>query len=79
MLGAAGAVEAIIAVLALCSGVDAAHGRTEGTRPECDWIMCRLSRKADPAVALSVSIGFGGHNACVAFKDDKLAIFTNKL
>jgi 3-oxoacyl-[acyl-carrier-protein] synthase II len=77
MLGAAGAVEAIIAVLALCSGVVPPTAGLKEQDPECDLDYVPLvSRKADPAVALSVSIGFGGHNACVAFKKtDKLAIF----
>ncbi len=69
MLGAAGAVEAIASVLALNTGiVPPTVGLTEPD-PECDLDYVPLvARKVDPTLAISVSIGFGGHNACVAFK-----------
>lgn len=69
MLGAAGAVEAIISILALDTGVVPPTAGLKEQDPECDLdYVPVVARKADPAVALSVSIGFGGHNACVAFK-----------
>jgi 3-oxoacyl-[acyl-carrier-protein] synthase II len=69
MLGAAGAVEAIISVLSLDTGmVPPTVGLTEPD-PECDLDYVPLTaRKADPTLAFSVSIGFGGHNACIAFR-----------
>lgn len=76
MLGAAGAVEAIISVLALHTGMVPPTAGLKEQDPECDLDYVPLkARKADPKLAFSVSIGFGGHNACVAFKKmDKLAI-----
>ena len=69
MLGAAGAVEAIISVLALRSGIIPPTTGLLEPDPACDLDYVPLrARKADPALALSVSIGFGGHNACLAFR-----------
>ena len=69
MLGAAGAAEAVISILALTEGVaPPTIGLTEPD-PECDLDYVPLqARKAEFDVALSSSLGFGGHNACLAFK-----------
>lgn len=69
MLGAAGAAEAIISVLSLREGiVPPTIGLTEPD-PECDLDYVPLkARKAEIELALSSSLGFGGHNACLAFK-----------
>lgn len=69
MLGAAGAVEAIVSVLALKEGLlPPTIGLTEPD-PDCDLDYVPLkARKARPELALSTSLGFGGHNACLAFK-----------
>ena len=69
MLGAAGAMEAIAAVLALREGVaPPTIGLTEPD-PECDLDYVPLTaRRAEFDLALSTSLGFGGHNACLAFK-----------
>ncbi|MGN1003250.1 MAG: beta-ketoacyl-ACP synthase II [Oscillospiraceae bacterium] len=69
MLGAAGAVEAVLSVLALNEGIaPPTIGLTEPD-PECDLDYVPLeARKAEFDVALSSSLGFGGHNACLAFK-----------
>lgn len=68
-LGAAGAVEAIAALMALKEGiVPPTIGLTEPD-PDCDLDYVPLkARKADIALALSESFGFGGHNACIAIK-----------
>ena len=68
MLGAAGAAEAVASVLALREGVaPPTIGLTEPD-PACDLDCCPLTaRRADFDLALSVSLGFGGHNACLAF------------
>ncbi len=68
MLGAAGAVEAIAAVLALREGiVPPTIGYVEPD-PECDLdYVPNKARSAQLDMALSVSLGFGGHNACLAF------------
>lgn len=68
MLGAAGAVEAIAAVLALKEGLlPPTIGYVEPD-PDCDLdYVPNTARQAQVNLALSVSLGFGGHNACVAF------------
>ena len=68
MLGAAGAVEAIAAVRALHAGiVPPTIGYVEPD-PECDLdYVPNTARQAALDMALSVSLGFGGHNACLAF------------
>ena len=68
MLGAAGGAEAVAAVLALRDGIaPPTIGLTEPD-PECDLDYVPLTaRRADFDMALSSSLGFGGHNACLAF------------
>ncbi|MCL2201039.1 MAG: beta-ketoacyl-ACP synthase II [Oscillospiraceae bacterium] len=69
MLGAAGAVEAIIAILALGKKVIPPTIGLKEPDPECDLDYVPLeARQAPVELAMSVSLGFGGHNACVAFK-----------
>lgn len=69
MLGAAGAVEAIASVLALSTGtVPPTIGYREPD-PDCDLnYVPNTSVQANPTAALSTSLGFGGHNACLAFR-----------
>ena len=69
LLGAAGAVEAIFTALALKEGfVPATIGYREAD-PACDLdIVPNEGRKADIRVALSNSLGFGGHNAAIVLK-----------
>lgn len=68
MLGAAGAAEAVVSVLALTEGIaPPTIGLTEPD-PECDLDYTPLkARQAEFDAALSSSLGFGGHNACLAF------------
>ena len=69
MLGAAGAVEAIACVLALRTGIIPPTIGLNDPDPECDLNYCPNSPvKFDADVALSNSLGFGGHNACLAFR-----------
>ena len=69
MLGAAGAVEAIITALVLKNGIaPPTIGLTEPD-PECDLDYIPLhARPGDYEAGLSCSLGFGGHNACLAFR-----------
>lgn len=69
MLGAAGAAEAVVSVLALTEGIaPPTIGLTEPD-PECDLNYTPLkAQKAEFDVALSSSLGFGGHNAVIAFR-----------
>lgn len=68
MLGAAGAVEAIAAMLAVkAQKVPPTMGYQEPD-PDCDLdYVPNICREAELDMALSISLGFGGHNACVAF------------
>jgi len=69
MLGAAGAAEAVAAVLALRDGIVPPTANLDDVDPECDLNYTPL--KAVPApltIAVSDSLGFGGHNGCVAFR-----------
>ena len=69
MLGAAGAVEAIACVMALRTGMIPPTIGLNDPDPECDLNYCPNSPvKFDADVALSNSLGFGGHNACLAFR-----------
>lgn len=69
MLGAAGAAESIAALLALKNGLIPPTIGYEEPDPECD-LNCtpNTAVKADINLAISLSLGFGGHNACLAFK-----------
>ncbi len=69
MLGAAGAAEAIVCVLALKEGILPPTIHYEQPDPACDLdYVPNTARKAQASLALSTSLGFGGHNACLAFR-----------
>lgn len=69
MLGAAGAAEAVIATKALENGIVPPTVGYQVPDPECDLdIVPNTARSAELELALSVSLGFGGHNACLAFR-----------
>ena len=69
MLGAAGAVEAIAAVLALKNGVVPPTVNLDEVDPECDLDYTpNVPVEAELTIAISDSLGFGGHNGCVAFR-----------
>ena len=64
--GAAGAIEAIMCVLALHEGVLPPTINYREPDPECDLdYVPNEARRADVDVALSNAMGLGGHNACV--------------
>ncbi len=69
MLGATGAVEAIASVLALEDGIIPPTIGYMEKDPECDLDYTpNKAKKAKLEYALSTNLGFGGHNACLAFK-----------
>ena len=69
LLGAAGAVEAVASVLALRDGVVPPTINLDEADPECDLDYTpNKAVKADLTLAVSDSLGFGGHNACLAFR-----------
>ena len=64
--GAAGAIEAMMCVLAVHEGVLPPTINYENPDPVCDLdYVPNESRKAEVDVALSNAMGLGGHNACV--------------
>ena len=72
MLGAAGAAEAIAAVLALKNNIIPPTIGYKVADADCDLDYTpNTAKKTDIDLALSVSLGFGGHNACLAFKEVK--------
>ena len=69
MLGAAGAIEAIACIKTLETGIIAPTINLLESDPDCDLNYCpNTAVKADITLALSNSLGFGGHNACLAFR-----------
>lgn len=69
MLGAAGAAEAVASVLALKNGIVPPTVNLDETDPECDLNYTpKEAVKADLTIALSDSLGFGGHNGCLVFR-----------
>lgn len=69
MLGAAGAVEAITAINALRTGIVPPTINLLEADEECDLNYTpNVAVETPIELALSTNLGFGGHNACVAFK-----------
>lgn len=69
MLGAAGAIEAMVCLLALKEGVIPPTINLDEPDEKCDLnYVPNKAVSADIDLALSNSLGFGGHNACLAFR-----------
>jgi 3-oxoacyl-[acyl-carrier-protein] synthase II len=69
LLGAAGAVEALACIMALNEGIIPPTINLLEQDDECDLnYVPNKAVKADITLALSNSLGFGGHNACLAFR-----------
>lgn len=69
MLGAAGAAEAVATVLALKNGIVPPTINLDEIEPECDLDYTpNTPVKAELTMAISDSLGFGGHNGCLAFR-----------
>ena len=69
MMGATGAVEAIASVLALNDGIIPPTINYKEKDEECDLnYTVNKAEKVAVDYAISTSLGFGGHNACIAFK-----------
>lgn len=68
-LGAAGAVEAVISIMAIQTGIIPPTINLHYPDPECDLdYVPNEARQATVNVAMSNSMGFGGHNTCLIFK-----------
>ncbi len=67
--GAAGAIEAAISILSITDGIIPPTINLDHPDPECDLdYVPHQARQSAVRVALSNSMGFGGHNTCLAFK-----------
>jgi 3-oxoacyl-[acyl-carrier-protein] synthase II len=68
-LGAAGGIEAAISLLAIREGMLPPTINQEQADPECDLdYIPNVARAAQIRYAMSNSMGFGGHNACLILK-----------
>lgn len=69
LLGASGAIEAIISIKALQNGLIPPTIHYQNPDAQCDLdIVADTPRKQDIQYAMSNSLGFGGHNASLIFK-----------
>ncbi|ESU32616.1 3-oxoacyl-ACP synthase [Bacillus sp. 17376] len=69
LLGAAGGIEAIFTILALKEGILPPTINLETPDPDCDLdYVPNAARKQQVNAAISNSLGFGGHNATIAFR-----------
>ncbi len=69
-LGAAGAIEAAVVILSIHHGVIHPTLNLEEPDPECEGLdfVTDTARQVDIRYALSNSLGFGGHNVTLCFK-----------
>ena len=69
LLGAAGAIEAMVCLKVLETGIIPPTINLLDPDPECDLnYVPNKAVQADVNLCLSNSLGFGGHNACLAFR-----------
>ena len=69
LLGASGGVEAIFSLLAIRDSIIPPTINYEEPDPECDLdYVPNTARRANVKIAISNSLGFGGHNATITFK-----------
>ncbi|UOF89227.1 beta-ketoacyl-ACP synthase II [Fodinisporobacter ferrooxydans] len=72
LLGAAGGIEAIASILAIKHGIIPPTINYEYPDPDCDLdYVPNEARHANVEIAMSNSLGFGGHNASIIFKQYK--------
>jgi 3-oxoacyl-[acyl-carrier-protein] synthase II len=66
MMGAAGAIEAVVCIMTLNDGVIHPTINYETPDPDCDLdYVPNVAREADVDIVLSNSFGLGGQNACL--------------
>ena len=68
-LGAAGAIEAAICILAMQTGIIPPTANYETPDPDCDLdYVPNVARSASLEAVMTNSLGFGGHNASLVFR-----------
>jgi 3-oxoacyl-[acyl-carrier-protein] synthase II len=68
-MGASGAIEAVICIISILTGIIAPTINLHHPDPECDLdYVPNEARQAEVRIAMSNSMGFGGHNSCLIFK-----------
>ncbi|MGH7641135.1 MAG: beta-ketoacyl-ACP synthase II [Candidatus Dormibacteria bacterium] len=68
-LGGAGAIESIFSIMTLLDGRVPPTINYQEPDPDCDLdYVTEGARRVDPRLVLNNSFGFGGHNACLAFR-----------
>ncbi len=71
LLGAAGAVESLACISALCNGIIPPTINFKEEDPEIDYrlnLTLNHPQKRDVKIAINNTFGFGGHNSCLVFK-----------
>ena len=71
LLGAAGAVEALVVILAIRNGIAPPTINLKTLDPEIDPklnLTPNVAQKRDITVGISNTFGFGGHNTSVVFR-----------
>jgi 3-oxoacyl-(acyl-carrier-protein) synthase len=69
MMGATGALEAIVCIQAIRQGLIPPTIHLDTPDPECDLdYVPNVARQAEVDLAISNAFGFGGHNAVLAFR-----------
>jgi 3-oxoacyl-[acyl-carrier-protein] synthase II len=69
LLGAAGAIGAVVSTLSVARGVVHPTRNLEHPDPQCDLdYVPREAREMRVRAAICNALGFGGHNACLAFR-----------
>ncbi len=68
-MGASGAIEAVVCVMTILTGIIPPTMNLHHPDPECDLdYVPNEARQQRVNIAMSSSMGFGGHNACLIFK-----------
>jgi 3-oxoacyl-(acyl-carrier-protein) synthase len=69
LLGAAGALEAIVSIMVTRTGIIPPTINYQGPDPDCDLDYAHGGAVKRPVgLVLSNSFGFGGHNVCLALR-----------
>ncbi len=69
LLGAAGGIEALACIQSIRTGIIHPNLNYETPDPDCDIsIVAGEARETDVRVAMSCSLGFGGHNGCLIIR-----------